>query len=313
LGAGIYDLPVNLDRNAGNMNESNSCDGGGIYLTGNGTSLQAVGILLDSNFALHGGGAAVNNGALLVMSASGTRCWDRKKCNQVTENEATASTGFSKGGAFFVENAFLEISDAHIHHNQADRGVVLLAAESAQVKLERSFVYRNGDFSNPESSWDSIFAYGLLNSNLIMLHVTSTYNDADSATIRQVDGDHLIYGSIIYEPITNQTGSLINTTGIKNCLLLQNNYGIQNLTNSLLEDPLFADINTDDFHLTADSGAIDRCTPDGIETNTHDVDGETAPFDVFDVADWFGIYDIGADEYHDAAQIEDQIFANGFD
>ena len=313
LDTGIYRLPVNVNNNAANVNASDNGNGGGIYLTGNGTTVQATGILLNDNFAINGAGAAVENGALLTMAASGERCWNRKKCNLISHNQAIGTDQISQGGAFFVNDAMVRIQDAHIDHNQADEGVVIFAEDADSTIIERSFIYKNGDFGNLDSPWESKFTYAFLNSNVTILHITSVNNDTSTATIHQTGASHLIYGSIFFEPMTNQTGNFINASGIKDCLMIQNNFGLQGLTNSFLEFPLFVDLAGDDFHLQSQSNAIDRCEPGQITTSAYDIDGESTPYDVQNITYGLGIYDIGADEYHDQIQIEDLIFSNGFE
>ena len=308
-----YNLPVNISHNTANSNGSNYGDGGGIYLSGNGTNLQAIGLYLNDNTAINGAGAAVNAGSLLTMSAIFNDCWDRKNCNMVSGNEAFGTNEPSQGGAFFIPGGSIGIRDAHIKNNNADEGVVVYAENAAQVHMIRSFIFKNGDFSTLNSPWDSKHAFLLLDSDLNMLHVTTAFNDVNIASIKQDNGEHYIVGSILFEPSTNQTGSFIGSTGFKDCLLVHNNFGLQGMTNSYLDAPNFVDSSNDDYHISADSAAIDKCTLTvrGGSDDDYDIDGELAPFDFLAVNNGLGTYDIGADEYR--IESDDIIFSNGFE
>ncbi len=144
--------------------------------------------------------------------------------------------------------------------------------------------------------------------DIIMSHITSANNQAVSATIRQYNGEHNVTNSIFYEPITNQIGNFVNSSGIKDCLLVDNNYGIgSGISNVLIDDPGL----TADYHLTDGSLAIDRCSE--IINNQYneelDIDGEQAPFNDPNVSNGIGLLDMGADEH----QPSDVIFSDAFE
>lgn len=298
-----YDSPINISDNLADSSHNGFGTGGGIYMSGSSTSMQAKGLLLTGNESVHGGGAAIYDGALL-FAYFGPDCWDIRQCNQFSDNRTDSSGG--QGGALYLNGGATIIEHAHLTENKATEGSVVKAENDSSVVFTRDFIHHNG--SDAASPWADQTTYHLEASNLIMTHITSVANQAQAATIRQYNSEHHISNSIFAESITNQFGNFINANGIKDCLLLDNDYGIGNNTNDIL---LGTAGLTADLHLTENSMAIDRCSEILNDTDNQelDIDGELAPFNHPSVNNGSAVLDIGADELRPS----DLIFNSSFD
>ncbi len=299
--------PSNVNNNSADSNDDGSGDGGGIYLSGTQATATLNCSTIKGNNASNGVGIAVKAGALLNADMNGGFCWDISRCNQIINNETFGDNGL--GGGLLLDEGLANISYTHIAYNQAHEGVAIHASDNSSMVLKRMHVYRNGE--NNGSTWDSQHTLRMVDSFLQVYHITAAMNDTAGATFSLVNSDRVINNSIIYEPLTNQIGNFIGGSGTQDCNLLDNAFGWQNGSNSLVGDPGFVALADDDLHIAANSMAIDACD-DGLPGRNGgelDVDGEATPVDEFTVVNGKGIYDIGADEYHNA----DIVFSNGFE
>ena len=90
------------------------------------------------------------------------------------------------------------------------------------------------------------------------------------------------------------------------CLLVaENNWDIPT---AITGNPQFIDPANDDYHISANSPAIDVCQND-IWSDSPDLDGEQRNIDHLPTQDISGSMDLGVDEYH----TPDLIFSDGFD
>ncbi len=300
--------PVNINGNSADSNGDGSGDGGGLYLSGPAASAELRGSLIEDNTASRGAGVAIMSGALLDAGLGDGFCWDQNRCNQILANKTYGTDGL--GGAMFMDGGLLILRHSHIAYNQAHSGAAIYAQDNASLVLQRSQVYRNGDTTG--HTWDSEHTFRLTDSFLQALHITTAMNDTLGATFSMLNTDRTINNSIIYEPLTNHVANIIGGDGSHDCNLLDNNFGWQGGSNTLIDDPGFVSLGDDDFHLRIDSVAVDACavgTPDSHGDTEVDMDGEAAPVDQPAVINGMGIYDIGADEFHHS----DVIFAHSFD
>ena len=165
-------------------------------------------------------------------------------------------------------------------------------------------MYQNG--SGGADGWDDLTTYQMSDGNIIMTHITSALNNAQFVTFREVNGQHHISNSIFFETVTRKLASLTNASGVAACLMVDNDVGIgANFDDRIIADPHL----TGDFHLSAGSPAIDRCSEilNNASNTELDIDGEMAPFDYPAINHGIGLLDIGADEFVDV------IFSDSFE
>ncbi len=297
----VYGAPININNNIADSNSTGFGDGGGIYVEGDDASFHAMGLKLNDNEAENGGGAKATDGALLFLYNNGA-CWNNQQCNEISGNDTHANTG--KGGAIYLDQGFADLGYARATGNKSVAGSVVYAHNGSNFAMKRTIANDNGD----DSLWATESTYHFVSSNFTMTHVTSANNQAQAATIRQTNGAHHISNSVFQEPLTNQFGNLINASGSKDCLLVDNNYGIGNqVSNVLIGDALLSETH----HLTDGSDAIDRCFDiHGVPSNQQlDIDGEMAPHDHPDYGNGGALIDMGADEWLPS----DVIFKNTFE
>ncbi|MEZ5471459.1 MAG: hypothetical protein R3E90_06745 [Marinicella sp.] len=294
---------ININGNAADSDSSYIGNGGGIYLTGQGTSAELYGALIKENFAQNGGGIAVENSASLYLGKyMGVACWNDNLCNEFVGNGASKNSGF--GGAVYLNAGHVDMQNSAFHENRAESGVVMYATNSATAKLRNSFVYNNG--SNGTDGWNDVYTLGFYDSGLILNHVTMANNLVTGASIRQNSGYYSYTNSIIREPHVGLGADITNIFGEEDCLLLHDDTGFDNLTNSMVANPYFVDETNHDYRLSAISFAIDMCGEDA----------HTLPKDFYGNAMWddpnlindHGIRDAGAHESY----MGDVIFMSGF-
>lgn len=294
---------ININGNAADSDSSFIGNGGGIYLTGQGTSAEIYGALIKENFAQNGGGIAVENGASVYLGKyMGFACWNDNLCNEFVGNGASKNSGF--GGAVYLNAGHVDMQNSTFHENRAESGVVMYATNSATAKLRNSFVYNNG--SNGADGWNDVYTLGFYDSGLILNHVTMANNLVTGASIRQNSGYYSYTNSIIREPHVGLGADVTNIFGAEECLLLHDDNGFNNLTNSLVANPYFVDEANHDYRLSAISFAIDMCGEDA-HTQPRDFYGHVM-WDDPNLNNDHGIRDAGAHESY----MGDVIFSAAF-
>lgn len=183
-------------------------------------------------------------------------------------------------------------------------GVSIYADDSSTAKIRASYFYNNG--LNSQNGWEDIFNFRFYDSGLVLNHVTIANNLVSGASIRQNAGYYSYTNSIIREPHVGLGADITNIFGAENCLLLHNDTGFDNLTNSMVANPYFVDESNHDYRLSAISHAIDMCGDD-VNTLPNDFYGHTMWDDPNFINDQ-GIRDAGAHESY----LGDVIFANAF-
>ena len=230
------------------------------------------------------------------------------KMPKFAHNKTSTSNG--QGGAVYLNDAAASIMYAEFMGNRADEGNALYATNDSNVGFYNSFMFYNGNQGLQNYSDKFLFA---IHDSVIQMHnITSSINQVTTATIGGTNADYFIFNSIMYESITGQTANLINSVGQFYCVVLENVFGVQNLSNGLVgQDPMFQNQQYGDFHLKANSPAIDLCAYDLSQMPSHlasrvadeqfleasiDFDGEQRIWDDPEVNNVLGPIDAGADE-----------------
>jgi len=214
--------------------------------------------------------------------------------NLIQGNKATpAGTGF--GGGFYTQFGAVTLSGNIIISNAAQYGA-LTFEQNASITLTNNVVAQNvgggvfvrGNATYPlagtllhntitqngnEGVYVGFYSSGYstlaLTNNIIVSHMTGIYAYQDINNSNVVTATHTLF----YGNSTDTSGSTITSTN--------------EITGS---DPLFVDPAGWDYHIRADSPAVDAGT--AVPWLTTDIDGDPRPWPAG------GDYDIGADEYH---------------
>jgi hypothetical protein len=283
--------------------------GGGIYLSGPGTAMQATALKLVRNRSLDGsgGGIYVENGALLGLSRGPVAgaCAQPGACSQLLDNQA------ANGAAAEVRDARLILGEVDVRGNLAAADGAVIFAGATQPGVTSLVV--NGTTFTLNLGREAIGVNGP--SLLRMHHVTAAGNHGFAQVVRGLGttpgGPSIeVRNSILYEPLAGGQINNINGGPITGgCLVVAERTGLPLDMFAFELNPRLVDESAGDLRLTLASPAIDLCP--GVDGTPRDQDGELRGFDIPGVPDHSpgSFFDAGADEL----VIDHGIFSDGFE
>jgi hypothetical protein len=290
-------------------------DGGGVFLTGPGSSLTAANAAILDNVAsdpsaghiASGGGVAARDGAaVLVHRTLGASCHTADRCSSISGNSAE-----SAGAIWGRDGTTITVRQTYVEDNTVSN-----TGAAFHVAFGGSSLTLDGVVLAGNSALFSVVSVTVA-SSLEMTFVTLTGNDSGlAAAILGGDNPNAILSSVIWEDGEPAYSAPAGST-LADCLIVHESGSIlaadpdaQFVT---VQDPQLADPPGGDYHLAAGSPAIDYC--DGFFTGagSPDVDFEMRGVDDPAVPDNFpgALWDIGADESGSAPVV--LIFADGFE
>lgn len=137
--------------------------------------------------------------------------------------------------------------------------------------------------------------------------ITGTGFSPGIRSILQVSGAITIRRSIVWEPGRDLIGGLVPSSVLADEVLVADASDLGGQAHILVGDPLFVAAGGGDFHLAANSPAVDVATAHpGLQW---DADGYPRQVDLPDRPNGLGVADLGAFE----RQLSDLIFFNGFE
>lgn len=309
--AGSNSTVANISSNTAGNN------GGGVFITDNGSEVIVdTGALVANTAMSNGGGVYAKDGAHFVMQWQDDdafeiqrNCALQGKCSLINGNSAETF-----GGAVIaVTGAKAEIYRTVIEKNNAASGsVAYVSGEDTVLQIDGAVIIDNGSSDGSDN-----FLFRTFNgvNSTIGLQIRNT-TIADNRFFEELFGNQNsainIQGSIISEPgVSNLYESLGgNATFI--CVVVNEAGSLSgaNFTQQIVEeDPQFIDRANGDYHLNAAvSPAVDLCS---ISDNSldFDIDLELRGFDDPLTSNVNGVYDAGADETYSS----DIIFKDGFE
>jgi len=292
--------PVTVRGNSAGQN------GGGIYAI-NSSSVDVVdGFIYANNAQLERGGAVYLGASIgpqpvtFNMTSSTGTCWRSGECSILSGNKADL------GGALYsVDGAEVDIENTTIKFNRANFGTAFYIHNSGSFNLSGSYIYRNGGDDIDYTDKYVIRGFGPVDMSLI--HNTIVKNDFINnsfAVIGIYSSSLTLKNSIIRNSGTTvfNDGNTSVTTDF-NCLILNENNSLP----GTVFDPEFVDPVNHDFHLSANSQAMDFCQNEHV--SMLDTDGDTRGWDDPSIVNAPGMtFDPGADESY----ANDIIFKNSF-
>ena len=310
---GNNDEPLNVDFNSADSDDNNTGNGGGIWVSGVGSSLDAKTVLINGNSAHDGGGVAVVNGANFSSNYIVKTCHEPDRCNQVIDNEANL------GGAVLVGNGSqATIGNTHIQGNRANFGAVgyVLGTDST-LDIEGSIITANGDNGSGNFLDTDIFrinGVGSTNTQLILDFVTIADNLALSSVVSNLNASFELKASIVSDIDSGDVYFSSNPISqLFECLIVHEELSIMKAGGGTLvnvDDPIFIDPAGGNYRIDAStSPAVDYCNAFTILPTFNDIDLEPRGFDDPSIIDFSGPVDIGADETY----ANDIIFADEFE
>ncbi len=302
---------------AGNTAQGN---GGGIFLTGFNTQINMNMVLLAQNTsASNGGGMAIANNAELNVTRSQKSCWNEDHCNFFIGNKSGENSGL--GGLLYNTGAIANINQSEIALNRADFGTVLYTVGSNSLTTFIGCVIRdNGGIRVGTFPHDDRNVFRVAgNAQVDVYHSTIADNLADVAVFGIVDTAGAV--SEIHNSIVSDasTGTLIepfvgsqSLVDFRKCLLHEKASlelpTVPDRNDLATNDPLFVNRVANNYHIDPlNSPARDFAAND--HSFFKDMDFEDRGVDFPEINDFFGPYDVGADE----AQRPDAMFSDGFE
>jgi len=286
--------------------------GGGIYADGDNTTVEAYNAQINGNFANSGGGIYITENANFTMYRLNGSCWDDDHCSEISENQVTDAN--AKGGAVvFDEPSTGSISQTLFKNNLAPSAAAIYI-KTATLRLEGNIFTHNSQQTGPFASTELFKIVGG-GTNFTFLYNTVNYNEVNSIFALAANENITVANSILWNAATDIltiSGNPNLGSVIFNCNTVNEDTSLQNTINNhnhIIADvnSLFIDNQTNNYHLKANSGAIDRCDESILQSQRNDFNDK--PRGVDNVSDFniFFIYDAGAYEYNDI------IFKHGFE
>ncbi len=294
--------PVNVNNNRSDSDSSGGERGGGIYLTGLGTSVEIYAGLIQGNLSPNGAGVYVNDQASLTVARLFKDCWDPVRCNLFQNNRA-----FTTGGAIQNDQGIVNISSTYFEGNKGIAGSALYAFGAlSRNRIEGSVFNHNKHVSSTNNAY---VIRAAVSAKVEIVHSTFADNSVENTAVFGIasNSELKLFSSIINDP----TGVVLDTnpgTTIINCVMAHETSSFSG-SNIFLNDPDFIDRVNLDYHLSVNSPAIDVCDNSFANVQFRDIDFESRGVDNPNAPNNIGTYDIGADETSGS----DVLFANGFE
>ena len=303
LGDNAY--PANVNDNRSDSDSSGNERGGGIYMTGLGTTVDIYAGLIARNIGQNGGGVYVNDKASLTVARLSKDCWDPVKCNYFHGNNS-----FATGGAIQNDQGFVNISSTYFEENEGSSGSVLYAFGNNSHNVFEGCVFNH---NNSQGSSDDFVIRAAVSANVEISHSTFADNFITSTSVFGItlDSELRLFSSIVNEP----DGDVLDANPgnvVSDCIMVHEAFSLGGTisSNLYIDDPEFTDRNNRDYHLNmSTSPAIDVCDDSMSALQFKDIDFDERGIDDINVNDVDTPFDIGADE----AVINDIIFKNSFE
>jgi len=261
-GGGVYVISAGATLRDNYVFSNTARWGGGLYLRENDASLSGNTITANT--------ADVDGGGLYLWKSDG----------MLSGNTITTNTASHDGGGLYLRESNATLTNTILADNQADIAGSGLYIQSSLPRLLHTTIVRNtgGDGSgiyvtDDEENYSTV---ALINTILVNHMVGVTVTAGNTVTLEAT-----LWGKDTWANVTDWDGAGTVVTGTP----AHNTWG----------DPAFVAPNAGDYHIGADSAALDAGVDAGVTT---DVDGDPRPIGAS--------HDVGADECPPALSVTKQ-------
>lgn len=310
--------------------DSNSANawGGGLYVTGAGSLARSAASWIAGNSADadgsgggNGGGVSLDAGAAFLMdrALAGGACHDPDHCSQLSDNSANIGGAVSARG----NGTSVDIRQTWIQGNSANAvasGVVLFngggdPAQPATLFMEGDMIVNNPTATVPGIGQGVVHVQDNTNTTIAFTTFADNLHNASGDDLIAFDNNiNLnVYSSIFRESIGKVFSASwdADTHGFMDCAIVFESATLPPVANQItVADPQFeppGPFGPLSYRLSATSPAVDYCDTINYTPVENDIDGQARGFDVADIPDLAGPYDLGADE------LRNLLFADGFE
>ena len=310
LASGTSERPASI---RGNDAEG---DGGGIFLTGSGTTATISSSEIAGNLASSsGGGVYVTSGADFLMDRDLASCARGHRCSLLEDNGAgsNGTSAIEGGGAVLVTGGGqAEIRQTYITDNGSNGGangggnVALVNGAGSFLLVEGSVLYDN----DPTGTHVAARSSGLVRLGFISAWGSSTPGLGTTFAQADSNGRIELFSSIVIEgrgsfPSGAGSDRVFGTPGtgatyLADCVIAHEtgSFPAGASASIVVADPaqIWEQPAMGDSHLLVPSEAVDYCDLALYAPVDRDIDDEVRGFQDPDVGDRFGPFDLGADE-----------------
>lgn len=306
--------PVNISENTANFDGVGGGDGGGVFVSGGASSVDAANLLMiDNQTSREGGGAYVAFGAQFDLLTTLRGCSWSPLCSMVAGNHANL------GGAFYTEEGgLIRLTGLEAHSNRARNSgsFAHLRDDLSRVSIDSALLHHNGGDDNSEFSDQSLIVNSFGDNQITITYSTLVDNAVQNATLSAHNGEAGrldLLASIVDDPGVPAVSFILPAVvdGLIECVIVADAFGINATggSNVIETTPVFADRVQGNYHLgELPNVAVDQCAGSLVASPGLDMDGTARGEDEATTPDNQGPFDIGVDEYS-----HDLIFSNGFD
>ena len=305
---------MNLVFNESDSDHSGNENGGGAFITDANTLLR----ILDGNIQAnksggHGGAISIENGAYLSSDIS-RNCWDSDHCLYFAYNFA-GELSFGAGGAIFNSGSRAEINNVTFENNRADFGTVIYGSGlNSLTTINGSIFNNNGDGGGNSGANGFSDNYVLRVVSDAVLHLWGSTIADNNATLSVLGisasstASSTIYSSIIDD---TDSGNVFSSSSgyLTDCILAHETDSFLSVGTSSVAEPSFVDRANRDYHILPTSLAVDACNNTNHASDMLDIDLQPRGYDDPNASNFFGAFDIGADETY----FSDIIYRHGFE
>ena len=325
--SGNNDSNVRVSANTADSDDDNDGSGGGIYATGENTTVSLTNAVIADNSAFNGGGFSATDKADILMSSfytseltfpppPGDKCWSPGSCSQIIGNEAEGLGG----GIEVINGAYAFIDRTVVQQNRANNAAAIYVlsgstpSDISVFDMTGSLVTNNG--AGGTGGFSDFNAITLTGGQAFITYTTLADNDVQGSVIGTgANGLLNIRSSIIHQMDGLPTYQAFNPNQNSgaSCLILSSldDFDPKPFSNIVADNPEFVNRSGGDFHLSDGSPAIDSCLV-ASAGKTSDLDGDTRGWDDPAIPnDRYYTLDIGYDE--NFRLIADLIFKDGFE
>lgn len=305
---GSQTMAFDISNNESGSLMDDNTSGGGLFVVGNSEVTLVNAHVVSNKAQRYGAGLYTNVGSTVNMDIAESGCSYSDYCSKIQSNELPNS--FAYGAAAAGSGGIMSIKRTLIQFNNSNSfGYIAHGRNEAQLILEGNLILNNGT----APGFNAMNGFHIQdNASLSLLYNTTDGNLVSQVLIDIFDNTNLVLiGNIIDESADILYSTMNVVTNINCNMMSQVNNITANMVDTIIDNAVFLDQSTfGNYRLDeSSSNAMDVCS-DVIYLPSNDLSNAQRGVDNIDVADFNGLFDLGAYEYNLGWDV---IFSNSFE